>query len=253
MTMTKNKMIAFLITGVLLLSGCGKKEPASSPSTPLEIAECTMECLKNLDMDAFNQYTDNYVQTYHNWIGIPVENEYRVFNELLQPRSKHSKKYQSAYKLDQKLMEQLTWEIADVRESGNAAEIDMIITNIDMSQVMETYTTRILENMIESPGIGLTQFIKNMAELTETKDTLFSIIDALDSSDLSVIPVTVSAYQDNGQWKIHLTHDFINAFSGNMYTEDYDEDSEQHLAGLEEQIERKAKQWAENIANRIAE
>lgn len=236
MMTTKNKIVAFLMAGILLLSGCGKKEPDLSPSTPLEAVECTMECIKNLDMKTLNQYTDNYVQTYHNWIGIPVENEYRIFNELLQPRSRHSQRYQSAYKLDQKMMEHLSWEIKDVKENNDTAEIDMVITNIDMSQVMEIYTAQILENMLESPGINITQLIKDMTELAVSKDTLISIIDDLDDSDLSVIHVTVSAYQDNGQWKIHLTHDFINAFSGNMYADDYSADIEQRIAGLEEQM-----------------
>ncbi|MDE7415919.1 MAG: hypothetical protein K2N44_06315 [Lachnospiraceae bacterium] len=248
---TTNKLIVFLMTSVLLLNGCGKKETASVPDTPQETVECVMESIKDLDMETLNHYTDNYVQTYHNWIGVPVENEYRTFNELLQPRSKHSSRYQSAYKLDQKIMENLTWKITDVREGSDTAEIDMEITNIDMSQVMGVYTTQILENMLESPGIGITQFVKDMSELATAKDTLISIIDGLDDSDISTINVTVSAYQDSGQWKIHLTHDFINAFSGNMYTDDYAADMEQRIDELEEQMERKADQWAESIENRV--
>ena len=249
---TTNKLIVFLMTSVLLLNGCGKKETASAPATPLETVECVMESIKDLDMETLNHYTDNYVQTYHNWIGVPVENEYRTFNELLQPRSKHSSRYQSAYKLDQKIMENLIWEITDVREGSDTTEIDMEITNIDMSQVMGIYTAQILENMLESPGIGITQFVKDMSGLAMSKDTLISIIDELDDSDVITINVTVSAYQDGGQWKIHLTHDFINAFSGNMYTEDYAADIEYRIDELEGQLESKADQWAENIEHKVS-
>lgn len=249
--MTTNKIIVFLTTGVLLLSGCGKEASEPAPSTPQEAAECVMESLKNLDMETLNNYTDNYIQTYHNWIGIPVENEYRAFNELLQPHSEHSSRYQSAYKLDQKMMENLTWKIMDVRENSDTAEIDMEITNIDMSQVMGTYTTHILENMLESPGIGIAQLTKDMSELVSAKDVLISIIDELDASDISTVNVTVSAYQDNQQWKIHLTPDLINAFSGNMYAEDYAEDIEQRIDELEEQIGNKADQWAEDIEEKV--
>ncbi|MDE7272919.1 MAG: hypothetical protein K2N95_07630 [Lachnospiraceae bacterium] len=251
--MTTKKWIAFLMTSVLALSGCGKKASVPAPTTPLETVECVMESIKDLDMETLNNYSDNYIQTYHNWIGVPVESEYRTFNELLQPRSKRSSRYQSAYKLDQKIMENLTWKISDVREKDNAAEIDMEITNIDMSLAMGNYTAQILENVLESPGIGITQFAKEMSELATSKDSLISIIDELDDNDRSTINVTVSAYQDNGQWKIHLTQDFINAFSGNMYADTYAEDIEQRIAELEEQIERKADQWAESFENKVNE
>lgn len=224
-----------MMTSVLLLNGCGKKETEPAPATPLETVECVMESIKDLDMETLNNYTDNYIQTYHNWIGITVENEYRTFNELLQPRSKHSSRYQSDYRLNQKMMENLTWKVIEVRENNDTAEIDMEITNIDMSQVMGIYTTQILEHMLESPGIGITQLVRDMSDLVTAKDDLISIIDELDDSDISAINVTVSAYQDNGQWKIHLTQDFINAFSGNMYAEDI----EQHISELEKQIENK--------------
>lgn len=239
----------FLMTSVLLLGGCGKSETQPAPSTPTETAECVMESIKELDMETLNSYTDNYVQTWHNWIGVPVENEYRTFNELLQPRSRHSSRYQSSYRLNQKMMENLTWEITDVREYNDTAEIDMEITNIDMSQVMGIYTNQILENMLESPGTGITQLVRDMSELATTKDALISIIDELDDSNTCTINVTVSAYQDNEQWKIHLTPDFINAFSGNMYTDDFSEDIEQRTSELEKQIENKADQWAESIEN----
>ena len=249
---TASKIIAFVMTCVLLLSGCGNKEAETAPATPPETMECVMEAIRELDMDTLNNYTDNYVQTYRNWIGVPVENEYRTFNELLQPGSKHSSRYQSAYKLNQKIMENLTWNINDVREEDNTAEIDMEITNIDMSQVMGIYTVQILDNMLESPGIGITQFVKDMSDLVTAKEDLISIIDGLDGSDLSTINVTVSAYQDDGQWKIHLTHDFINAFSGNMYTDDYAEDIEQHIDDLEAQMENKIDKWTEDIENKVS-
>lgn len=241
---TLNKLIAFLVTGVLLLGGCGAKKVTSAPATPQETAECIMESIKNLDMETFNQYTDNYIQTYHNWIGVPIETEYLVFNELLQPQSKHSKRYQTSYKLDQKMMEKLAWEITQVRENGSTAEIDMTITNIDMCKVMDTYESSLLENMLRSPGTGIPQLIKDTAAI---KTTLISIIDNLDESDSNTVSVTISAYQDNGQWKIHLSHDFINAFSGNIYTE-Y---TSQRIEELQQQVESKAEQWAEQFEDKV--
>lgn len=244
---TVNKLIAFLVTGILLLGGYVKKEPNPAPDTPQETAECIMESIQNLDMDTFNQYTDNYVQTYHNWIGIPTETEYQVFNELLQPQSKHSKRYQTAYKLDQKMTEKLTWEITEVRENGNTAEIDITVTNIDMSKVMDAYEASIIENMLESPGSGITQLIRDTMAV---KDTLISIIEGLDDSDITTVHVTVSAYQDKDQWKIHLSHDFINAFFGNMYTHNT-ADTNQRISDLEQQMENKVEEWAEQFEDHV--
>lgn len=231
----KTKIITFITASTLLLCACGKLEPSTPPpATPKEAAECVLESIKKLDMETLNQYTDNYVETYHNWLGVPIENEYRIFNELLQPRSKHNKRYQSAYKLDQKIMASLTWEIIDVQTDEDTAALDMVLTNIDMAKVLEIYESQLLENMLESPGLGL-------AQLAAGKDTLIGIIDDvasdLESGGLISIRVTVYAYQENGQWKIHLSHDFINAFSGNMYTDAYTD--------LEKQFEKKWENWLE--------
>lgn len=252
MTTFKNQMntVIFIIISTLLLCACGKSETAAPPpATPKEAAECILASIKKLDLETLNQYSDNYVETYHNWLGVPTENEYRVFNELLQPRSKRSKRYQSAYKLDQKIMENLTWEITDVQTDEDTAALDMVLTNIDMAKVLEIYESQLLENMLESPGLGLAQFAADMAELAAGKDTLISIIDDMtndwDNGGLVSIRVTVSAYQDNGQWKIHLSQDFINAFSGNMYTDTDTDHLEEKAAELEYELEKKWENWLE--------
>lgn len=243
--------IVLLLTGTLFLNGCGKQEPKALPSTPQEAVEYTMESLKTLDLKTFNACTDNYVQTWHNWIGVPAEREYRIFNELLQPRAKHRKRYQSDYRLAQKMTENLEWEIADIRENGDTAEIDMEVTNINMRKAMENYETRILENVLESEGLGIMQLMTDLSELVAGKETLLAIIDDLEDSDICTVSVTAQAYQDNGQWKIHLSRDFINAFSGNMYSDDYAEATEQQISGLENQIESNAETWAENLEKKI--
>lgn len=244
---TQIKIIALLLADGLLLCACGKKVTAPTPATSQETVECVMESIKNLDLETLNQYTDNYIETYHNWIGVPIEKEYRIFNELLQPRSKHGKRYQSAYKLDQKIMENLTWQIYAVREDSTAAEIDMTITNIDMAKVMEKYENHIIENILESPGLGFARFITDMSELAAGKDTLISYIDNLEDSDLSILDVTVTADQENGKWTVHLSPDFINAFLGNMYTDTCTENIEQHTDELEKKMEDKMNQWADGI------
>lgn len=240
---TTNKIIALLLTGALLLGGCGRKESSPAPATPLETAECVMESIRDLDMETLNRYTDNYVGTYHSWIGIPIENEYRSFNELLQPRSRNSSRYKSSYRLDQKIMEKLTWEVTEVRENDGVTEIDLTITNIDMEKVMVQYETQLLKNMLEAPGSGIARMIRDTVSVN---DTLVSLIDELDESDIVTAAVTVSAYQDQGQWKIHMNPEFVNAFSGNMYT---DTDSKE-ISELEALLDTKINEWAEDFEDK---
>ena len=142
-------------------------------------------------------------------------------------------------------MENLTWEITDVQTDKDTAALDMVITNINMAKVLEIYENQLLENMLESPGLGLAQFAADMAELAAGKDTLISIIDDMtndwDNGGLVSIRVTVSAYQDNGQWKIHLSQDSDQCLFGDMYTDT--DHLEEKAAELEYELEKKWENW----------
>lgn len=63
----------------------------------------------------------------------------------------------------------MTWEIKDVRQNGEKAEIDMEISNINMQKVMGEYEILILENMLESGGSGIGQLIRDMLDLAMEK------------------------------------------------------------------------------------
>ena len=94
MIMKKLKGFTLVLTGSLLLSACSAKtqtqaEAASlSPLSVQDTAQLIMESLKSLDLDTFNEYSDNYVSTERNWLGIPVRKEYQVFSELRQKKKK---------------------------------------------------------------------------------------------------------------------------------------------------------------------
>ncbi|MDE6845490.1 MAG: hypothetical protein K2J99_06950 [Lachnospiraceae bacterium] len=225
----------------------------SSP-TAKEVAECTMESLKILDLDRFNECTDNYVETYYNWIGMPIRSEYRVFNELLQPGVKIGKwkeRYEFNQKVNEKMMENLAWKIKDVEEAGTKAEINMEITNLNMADVMGKYEISILENMIESDGTGLGQMIKDLSNITDEEDGLLTIIESCDKDDLSTIEVMVTAYRKNGAWQIHLDDEFINAFMGNIDAEEYSEDVQQRIEELEKLQNEKMDEWEEKFSDDV--
>lgn len=251
MTKLKAAIFGTMMAVSLGLCACGvhaEDIAGDSSLTAKEAAECTMESLRELDLDRFNECTDNYIETYYNWIGIPLRNEYRVFNELLQPGvkiGKRKEKYEFHYELAEKMTENLAWEIRDVKEDGDKAEITMEITNLNMMDVMGKYELSIWENMIDSDGLGLGQMIKDLSNIIDDEDGLLAIIESCDKDDLSTIEVIVTAYWKNGAWQIHLDDEFINAFMGNIDAEEYSEDVQLKIEELEKQQDEKLDEWEE--------
>lgn len=250
-------LLGILLFGSILLSACGAHTTNKADEALLTArgaAEYTMGSLKTLDLERFNECTDNYIDTYHNLVGIPVENEYRVFNELLQPgvkTGKRKKRYEFNYKLTEKMMENLAWEIKDVKEDGDSAEITMEITNLNMADVMGKYEIYILENMLGSSGTGLTQMIKDVSNIMDEEHGLLAIVESCDKDDICTLEVTVSAYRENGEWKIHLDDEFINAFMGNINGLSYSEDVQKKIDELEKLQEEKMDAWAEEFSNDV--
>ncbi|MCI8616110.1 MAG: hypothetical protein HFJ01_13655 [Lachnospiraceae bacterium] len=224
-----------------------KNKPEYETNSPEHAAECVMSSLKALDLDTFNEYTDNYVSTTRNWIGIPIAKQYRVFNELLQPSLIKGKHYRRNFRLSQKLTQNLSWEITDVRGSGKKAEIDINITNIDLSMATANYTVFLLENMAQSNGTGLGALMKDMSDLNRDMEGFLSIIDSMDSDNTCTLSVTLSAFQEDGKWKLHISDEFINAFMGNIDSQEYPEEIMLKIKALEKEIEKNAEEWAEGL------
>ena len=248
----KKTFLILLIIESILLCACSGKTPAESGTvesgTVENAAELVMSSLKTLDLDTFNRYTDNYICTHRNWIGIPTSKEYRVFNELLQPSFVKNKDYRRNYQLSQKIMQNLSWEIDDVRKSDKKAEIDITVTNLDLSVATGNYIVSILENMSQSGGLGIVSLIKDMLDLGRDMDGFLSVIDSMDSGDTCTTSVTLSAFWDDGMWKLHVSDEFINAFmGGNIDSDEYPEEIEERLTDLEEAYEEKAARWAEEM------
>ena len=248
-------ILVMLVLGAIIITslGCAKKGQKAWGETPEETAEYMMERLKELDLAAFNECTDNYVRTYRNWIGIATQREYRVFNELLQPGIVTGKRYESNHKFAEKTVEHMEWEITDVRQDGERAEIDMKITNVNMQDVIGDYEISILENMLESTGIGMGGLVRNVSDLANGKEELLSIMEALDETNLCTMDITVLAYREKDQWKIHVSEEFINAFMGNMMAAEYSEDMEQKIEKLMEEYEGKVDEWADEVGESVEE
>lgn len=241
----------------LFLGACSvhAEGAGGNPSlTARETAECVMESLKEVDIEQFNGYTDNYVETYYNWMGVPTRKQYRVFNELLQPGIKVGKwkdRYEFSSKLTEKMMENLAWEIEAVEEDRNSAEITMRVTNLNMADVMGKYELSIWEDMIESTGTGLGQMIQDLSNITDDEGGLLAIIESCDQDDICTLEVTVTAYRDDGAWVLHLDDEFINAFMGNINAEEYSEELQQKIKELEIKQDEKQDEWEEKFSEDV--
>lgn len=231
----------------LSLTACGGN--AANKSAPEMAMESTMESLKALDLKAFNNHTDNYIATHRNWLGIPVRMEYRVFNELMQPGMKNGKRYKWNKEFAEKIVENLSWEIGEVREEGDEAQIDLTLFNKDLTDVTGIYTLNLMKGMIESEGIGLMHLAREVYDLVNDGGDLCAIIDEIDQT--RSFTVTVQAKRKDGKWIIHLSEDFIDAFMGNFggsFSDgSYSEEIEKQLDNFDSEMDRKMDKIGEDI------
>ncbi len=239
-------VIAVLLTVFLLLTACAGKMKNKTADTPREAAQQTMEAIKGLDLKTFNECTDNYEGACLNMIGFPVEKEYKVFSELLQTHFFKGRHYRENHRFAEKVVEELTWKVGEIEEDGDKARIRMTFANKDMSEAMGRYALGIVEDMIEDTEIGAASLIKNVGDMINYRDDdLIRCIDETENTWTEEVDVT--AYREGGAWKIHLSDELINAFMGNINSDEYPEEIEERLTDLEEAYEEKAARWAEEM------
>lgn len=219
----RKKGICILLAITVLLTACAGRTKGSKADTPKEAAEKVMCAIKELDLKTFNEYTDNYEGVGWNFSAFPVEKEYKVFKELLQPHLFESRRYREKHRFAEKTVEELTWEIGRIQEEdgGKKARIELRLTNKDMAEAMERYTMWVIEDAVSDAGADAVSIIKDIS-LTVNKcdDDLIRFID--ETQNTKTEEVTVNAYKEGGSWKLNLTEEFINALMGNIDSEEFD-------------------------------
>lgn len=224
------KGIALFLAGAVLFTACGGRTRNMETDTPKETAEQVMNAIKELDLKTFNAYTDNYEGVCWSFFGFPVEKEYKVFQELLKPHIYENKWYKEKHRFAEKVVENLTWEIGEVQEEkgGKKASIELTLTNKDMAEAMENYTMWVVEDAVRDAGIGAVSIVKNISlTVNECDDDLIRFIDETEHTWTE--EVTVTAVKEEGVWKLKLTEEFINAFMGNIDSQEYEGSLDQHI------------------------
>lgn len=87
----------------------------------------------------------------------------------------------------------------------------MVISNRDMKDVTGNYLIYVMEEMLDGGGTGIKAMLKNLADLDYDKERMLSFLEEADG--VISVRVTVTAVKKNGQWRLHLSDSFINAFS----------------------------------------
>ena len=252
--MKKGKLFLALIMCLGLTACAGKMENALiSLAEPEEAVENVMESIKALDLETLNRYTDNHIASHRNFLGIPVSREYRVFNELQQPGLKRVKHYQWNKEFAGKIVENLSWEIGEVRKEGDKAYVDLVLTNKDLTDVTGIYEVNLIKGMIHSEGLGIRHLVKEMFELTNEGGDLCEIIDEMEQT--RDIEVTVRLDKKAGEWQVHLSEEFIDGFMGNLGGSlnggAYSEEIERQLEELELELELEISNQADFFGDRI--
>lgn len=223
------------------LAACGGKRDTGMAETPEEAVQSAMAALQTLDLTAFNSFTDNYVSTERDWLGIPVRREYRMFSELQQPGILQGAKEKSNRAFAEKIVENLTWEITGAVTEGDQSVITLRITNTDMSDVAGYYTVHVLERMAGGRGTGLKEMFEEIAEADYDRGGILPYLEAAEGSVTTDVAVTVC--RENGGWILKITDPFIEACMGNFGSGEFSEDVKQRIDELERAYEKKMERW----------
>lgn len=230
--------------------GIEKETAAKSPELSVETA---MKALKELDFTTFNAYTDNYLESDGILLGLPDESLYQIFNELqkysLSKKERGRKKYEESHRIAEKIVEHLAWEIGAVKIQGEQAEIDMVITNKDLSDVMGYYTIPIMERMIAGDGVGLTKMVQDLSEMYLDDSAIINYIEK--TEDTRTVNLIVTAWKEEGRWRLHLSDELIDAVTGDFNNEDFSEEVQTRIDRLEQDYEKKMEQWGDELEERI--
>ena len=214
------KGLAYLITvpllSLLLLTGCGGQSPQQQ--SPEDTVNTAFTALKELDIDTFNDYTNNK----------QIGN--RIFSELLRRNVE-----QSHLDLAQVLVQDLSWEITDTQIHNDTATVTLTVQNHDFSNALSTYVADLIRNVVNSQATDtdLARLIKDT--INEARNAPQNLLPYLQACNTTMsVPITVNLKQNNNCWQIQLDDTLCNALIGNFCDEEVSREVERKLAATEE-------------------
>lgn len=181
---------------VVCLCSCGKgyvsppggQRASNEENIELEnIINDAMAALKNLDMETFNDYTNNKQTMVTPWGSENVE--YTLFGELCEEQHTDTEN-DYVYQLDKEIVKNLSWEILDINQNGETAGIKLQITNLEMKGIFQKAGTD-------------SEMIKEIKKIPpdHTKTT----------------ELNLKAEKQGENWIVFIDLDFVNAVSADIW------------------------------------
>lgn len=235
------KNIISFLSCLMLLSAApfhgGFEFQAENPAKTLETSpeqsfDTAMNALTELDLETFNRYTDNYIRTYRNWLGIPTEREYRILSELQQPGFVDKKRYQANKSTAEEMVCDLTWVITDSQIRDDKAALNVCITNTDFSDALGYCYIHNMEDSLSNSSFPFLRMLFVFNDFDYDKGVLLSEMEAADQT--IDVNIKVFARLENDVWKIHLSEELIDILTGKLYSLDYSDEVIREIEELEE-------------------
>lgn len=181
---------------VACLCSCGKgnilasdgQRASNEENAELEnIINDAMAALKNLDMETFNDYTNNKQTMVTPCGGENVE--YTLFGELSEELHTDTEK-DYVYQLDKEIVKNLSWEILDINQDGDTAKIKLRITNLDM---------------------------KGIFQKAGTDSEMIKEIEKIPRGKTKTVELNLKAERQDESWVLSIDLDFVNAVSADIW------------------------------------
>ena len=185
-------MLRILVLAVLTAISWGSVEPAlpqaaqvetSSEQVVAETVDEALVALKGLDMASFNVLTDNRQLMTTPW-GTGRE-EYTLFGELCGEAADSG-----SLALDERIVQELSWEIRAIHMDCDRAVIRLRLTNRDMQGIFAA---------------------------KESTDGMIAAIEALPPGPTRTTEIVLRVKQSVGQWQLHIDQDFVEAATAGLW------------------------------------
>lgn len=222
------RLIGISLILALLLTGCGGGEKISV-QTPEDTIHTAFTALKELDMDTFNNCTNN-----------KIAGGYRMLDDLFNRQAEN----ETYHQLAQVMVENLSWEIHSVEIRENSAMANVTIHNKDFSDSIGMFVADLIKkvNQNQKDGMNLSTLIRTTVE--EVKNNPEAALTYLKNckNEFS-IDTTINLKKSDNGWQIQLDESLCDSLTGHLGSKDFSEHVSAKVTATEELLERNLERW----------
>ena len=221
--------ISLLLT--ILLTGCSGGEK-TSVQTPEDTINTAFTALKELDMDTFNECTNN-----------KAASGYRIMSDLF--NKQHSDTY---HQLAEAMVEHLSWEIKDVSVQDTTATASVTIHNKDFSDAIGMFVADLIKkvNQNQKDGMDLSTLIKTTID--EAKNSPESTLPYLQNCTKEFsVETTIQLKQTDNGWQIQLDESLCDSLTGHLGSQKFGDHVSAKVTATEELLKRNLERWGVSV------